>query len=76
MAAGIIKEIPKELPLEERTYYTAQDVMLLLGVSRDKAYKMLRIMKQECVEAGILHKTYPPGKIPKNYFNKQCMIDE
>lgn len=71
MAAGVIKKISPE----ERPYYTALDVQRVLGVSRDKSYTMIRAMRKECIEKGILHETYPSGKIPKKYFNKQCMIE-
>lgn len=71
MAAGIIKK----LSAEDRSYYVVSDVMSLLGISQAKAYDMMRTMRKECIEAGHLTKAYPAGRIPKKYFNEQCMID-
>lgn len=67
---GIIKELSRE----ERSYYVAADVMSLLGVSKSKAYDMIRIMRQELVDAGTISAVYPQGKIPKKYFNEKCMV--
>lgn len=71
MAAGVIKK----LSADERSFYTAQDVMILLDVSRDKAYRMIRGMREELISDGHLTKGYPQGRIPKKYFNEQCMIE-
>ncbi len=71
MAAGTIKV----LSVANRSYYTAQEVQELLGVGKTKAYEMIRHMRMECIEAGSISKDYPEGKIPKKYFNKQCMIE-
>jgi hypothetical protein len=71
MAAGVIKELGPN----DRPYYTHQDVMLLLGVSRSKAYDMINDMRKECIKEGIIARSYPNGKIPKKYFNRVCMIE-
>ncbi|MBQ6634793.1 MAG: helix-turn-helix domain-containing protein [Lachnospiraceae bacterium] len=71
MAAGVIKE----LGTENRGYYTADDVMELLGVSRSKAYKMIQGMQKELKSEGKLFDGYPGGKIPKGIFRKMCMFD-
>ena len=72
MPAGIIKKVsPKS-----RSYYTADDVMELLGVSKSKAYQIVNSMQKECRAAGYLFEKYPANRIPKKYFNKQCMIDD
>ena len=67
--------IIKVLGPEDRPYYTAGDVMRILGVSRSKAYSMIKDMRQECVKSGNMTKAYPAGKIPKKYFNEVCMIE-
>ena len=67
--------IIKVLGPEDRPYYTAGDVMRILGVSISKAYSMIKDMRQECVESGNMTKSYPAGKIPKKYFDEVCMIE-
>lgn len=71
MAAGVVKK----LSVDERSFYTATDVQSLMDVSRDKAYRMIREMRQECIDAGTLSSTYPQGRVPKRYFNKQCILE-
>lgn len=71
MANGVMKK----LTAEERSYYTAAEVMELMGVSRDKAYTMIREMRQSLIDAGSLAKVYPQGRVPKKYFNQMCMIE-
>lgn len=46
-------------------FYSCEDIQKLLGVSRSKAYKLIRILNQE-LEA----KNYIviSGKVPKRYF--------
>lgn len=71
MAAGIVKEINST----NRSYYMVNDVTELLGISRSKAYEMIRTMRKECIASGKLTKAYPSGRIPKKYFNEHCMIE-
>lgn len=70
------KGVIKELSPEDRTYYRVNDVAIILGVSRSKAYDMIRTMRKECMAEGMLTKGYPAGRIPKRYFNKCCMIED
>lgn len=71
MANGVIKK----LTAEERSYYTAAEVMVIMGVSRDKAYTMIREMRKALIDDGSLTKVYPQGRVPKKYFNQMCMIE-
>ena len=71
MAAGVVRKLSDD----ERSFYTAKDVQRLMEVSRDKAYRMIRYMREECIAAGTLSKEYPQGRVPKKYFDKQCMIE-
>lgn len=71
MAAGVIKELEPA----DRSYYTYEEVMALMGVEKSKAYDMIRSMRKECIESGRLTKSYPQGHIPKKYFNQMCMIE-
>ena len=69
-ANGVVKELSKE----DRSYYTAADVMEILGVSKTKAYSMITVLRKELFDSGTLTPAYPPGRIPKGYFNNRCMI--
>jgi transposase len=71
MKNGVIKELTPQ----DRPYYTAEDVKEILGVSISGAYNIIRRMRDECVEQGLISEFYPKGKIPKKYFNKACMIE-
>lgn len=70
MSNGVIKTLSSG----NKTYYTNKEVQELLGVSRSKAYSMIRTMRQECIDAGKITKVYPEGKVPKKYFDEMCMI--
>lgn len=48
MAAGIVKEINST----NRSYYMVNDITELLGISRSKAYEMIRTMRKECIASG------------------------
>lgn len=70
------KGIIKVLSDKDRSYYTAEEVMELVGVSRSKAYELIRRLRQEMINQGNLTPDYPGGKIPKAYFNRRCGIEE
>lgn len=57
-----------------RSYYDVTEVMEMLGCKQDKAYKVMRALKQELVDAGKLIADYPAGKVPKKYFDERCGI--
>lgn len=69
MPSGVLKEITAE----DRSYYMASDIMALLGISKSKAYDVIRTMRKECIDAGKLTKAYPAGRIPKKYFDEYCI---
>lgn len=60
--------------IEQRDYYTVDDVKRLLGVEQSKAYKIIRDMRKEMIASGCLFDGYAAGKIPKSYFNDRCWI--
>ena len=45
-------------------YYTAQEVMELLGISRAKAYKLVKELNEELAAKGYI---VTAGKIPKKF---------
>lgn len=62
----------KILTSKDKSYYTAEDVMDMLGIGRDKAYRVIRELRREMIDKGKLTSAYPVGKIPKKYFNERC----
>lgn|GEM_PF-408305 len=64
---GIQKE-GGEVLMKERIYYTAAEIAEMLGVSRGKAYKILREMNAKLAEEGYLTVA---GKIPVEYFKEK-----
>lgn len=48
-------------------YYTALDVQELLGVSKGKAYQIIKILNEELKKGGYI---VIAGKVPKAFFNK------
>lgn len=48
----------------QNLYYTSQDVQELLGVSRSKAYKIIRALNEELADRGYL---VTAGKVPRKF---------
>jgi hypothetical protein len=51
-----------------KSYFTVNDVIEILGVSKSKAYKVIREMNDQLAEEGYLTVA---GKVPRNYFEKR-----
>lgn len=51
-----------------KSYFTVNDVIEILGVSRSKAYKVIREMNDQLAKEGYLTVA---GKVPRNYFEKR-----
>ena len=54
---------------QECLYYTAKDVMELLGVSRAKAYKIIKKLNEDLMKQGYI---VTAGKISKKYLAEKC----
>lgn len=68
-APGVISSAP--------SYYIGVDeVMEYLGCKENKAYKVIRGLRKELVDAGRLFPGFPQGKMPRKYFMERCMIEE
>ena len=52
----------------EKSYYDVYDVIKLLGVSKSKAYAVMREMNNHLEEQGYL---VISGKVPARYFNEK-----
>ncbi len=51
-----------------KSYFTVNDVIEILGVSKSKAYKVIREMNDQLAKEGYLTVA---GKVPRNYFEKR-----
>lgn len=56
-------------------YVTTKEVMDMLGVKDSKAGEIIKSLRKELDEKGMLIHTYPAGKVPRQYFYKRCMIE-
>ena len=54
--------------MNEKIYYSAADIAIMLGVSTGKAYKILREMNKDLADRGLLTIA---GKIPVGYFREK-----
>lgn len=51
--------------MEETMYYTAADVRKMLGISRGKAYQLIKELNEELAQRGYI---VLAGKVPKKLF--------
>lgn len=49
-------------------YYTAQEVAVMLGVSRGQAYKLVKAMNEELAKQGYI---VIAGRVPRKYFSER-----
>lgn len=54
--------------METKTYYDKDDVMLILGVKQDAAYKIIRTLNAELKEKGYITVA---GRVSKKYFDER-----
>lgn len=64
--------IKKVILPEDKNYLNAADVMKLLGVKQAKAYRVIKVLREELISSGNLLNEYPCGRIPKSYFYQRC----
>ena len=57
--------------MEETMYYTATDVRKMLGVSRGKAYQLIKELNEELAQRG--GTSCLQGKSLRNFLQKKCM---
>lgn len=79
MGASVVKAgrngVVRVIRSKDRSYYTVEDAMQLLGVKKSKAYSIMRKLREELVSSGNLIEEYPAGRVPKSYFNSRCGIE-
>lgn len=64
----------QDVQVVPKVFYTVQEVQTLLGIKTDKAYKIIRRLREELVEKG--YAEYPAGKVPKKYFLERYFMNE
>lgn len=73
---GTVSTAPGVIALPGKYYCGVTEVMEYLGCKENKAYEMIRALREELVDAGKLTPAYPQGKVPRKYFLERCMIEE
>ncbi len=59
--------------MQEKIYMTVQDVADMLGISKSKAYEIVRQMNQELQEKGYLTVA---GRVNSKYFHKRVCYED
>ncbi len=59
--------------MQEKIYMTVQDVADTLGISKSKAYEIVRQMNQELQEKGYLTVA---GRVNSKYFHKRVCYED
>ena len=59
--------------MQEKIYMTVQDVADMLGISKSKAYEIVRQMNQELQEKGYLTVA---GRVNSKYFHKRVCDED
>ena len=59
--------------MKEKIYMTVQDVADTLGISKSKAYEIVRQMNQELQEKGYLTVA---GRVNSKYFHKRVCYED
>ena len=61
--------------IDSKKYYcTVKEVVQYVGCSENKAYKIMRSMREELIKAGRLTPEYPTGRVPRKYLEERLMI--
>ena len=67
---------PGVITIPGKYYCGAEDVMNYLGCKENKAYELIRQLREELIKSGKLTPAYPQGKIPRKYFLDRRIGDE
>lgn len=57
--------------MEEKLFYTKNDICQILGISDSKAYQMMRQLNAELTKSGYMTVR---GRVPAEYFEKRVGI--
>ena len=67
---------PGVIAVPGKYYFGADEVMGYLGCKENKAYQIIRGLRQELIDAGRLYPGLPQGQVPRRYFLERCMIED
>ena len=73
---GTLATAPGVISSPSKYYCGVAEVMECLGCKENKAYELIRQLREELIKAGKLTPAYPQGKVPRKYFLERCMIEE
>lgn len=73
---SMLTSAPGVISATNRYYCGATEVMEYLGCKENKAYELIRQLREELITDGKLTPAYPQGKVPRKYFFERCMIEE
>lgn len=73
---GTMATAPGVISIPNKYYCGVDEVMERLGCKENKAYEVIRELREELINDGKLTSAYPQGKIPRKYFFERCMIEE
>ncbi len=73
---GALVTAPGVISSPGKYYCGVTEVMEYLGCKENKAYEVIRGLRKELIDAGMLFSGVPEGKVPRKYFMKRCMIEE
>lgn len=59
---------PRKKSPDSCIYYTADDIIQMLGVSRSQAYKVIRSLNEELKEKNVIVQA---GRVPKPFFHEK-----
>ena len=68
---NVLATAPGVISPAGKYYISANEVMEYLGCGENKAYGLIRQLRDELVEAGKLTPAYPTGKVPRKYFQEK-----
>ena len=73
---GALAAVTGVISAPGKYYCGVTEVMEYLDCKENKAYELIRKLREELIEAGKLTPAYPKGKVPRKYFMERCMIEE
>lgn len=73
---NVLNTAPGVISAQGKYYCGVTEVMEYLGCKENKAYELIRKLRDELIKDGKLTPAYPQGKIPRKYFFERCMIEE
>ena len=73
---GALAAAPGVISSPGKYYCGVAEVMEYLGCKENKAYELIRELREELIEAGKLTPAYPQGKGPRKDGRERGMMEE